>query len=226
MFRSMKGIGLLTRVIFCVACAVSIGCDDRKALVTLNPPGQSEGAATQPSAAPTTQELVSGPYERIALKAIPFSVSVPRGWELKSQGGMLLQGPTPAGYAQIQIRRHLAPIANHADTLIAATTRESAANPAAFDLAQVRAIGGMKALETRSAGKTQQSPAIDGKGKTIAPTFTPLQWKTTVFMPEGRDTVVCEIHFIDLSREQYDLDKDVLTKIMSSLEYDAKAGSN
>jgi hypothetical protein len=203
-----------------------IGCDDQKALVPVNPPTQNEAATQAAAAAPTTQELVSGPYQRIALKSIPFSISVPRGWELKSQGGMLLQGPTPAGFAQIQIGRHLAPIAGHAETLIAATTRESAANPNAYQLAEVRNIGGLKALETRTMGKTQQSPAIDASGKVIAPTFTPVHWKTAVFMPEGRDTVVCEIHFIDLSREQYDLDKDVLAKIMSSLEYDAKAGPN
>jgi hypothetical protein len=203
-----------------------IGCDDRKNLVPLEQPAQNAASATQPGAAPTTQELVGGPYERVALKAIPFSVSVPRGWELKSQGGMVLQGPTPSGFAQLQIARHLAPIEKHAETLIAATKREAASNPGPYTLAEVRDINGMRALEARSAGQTQQRPAIDAKGKTIAPTTTPLQWKTSVFMPEGRDTVVCEIQFIDLSREQYDLDKDVLTKIMSSLEYDAKARSN
>jgi hypothetical protein len=53
-----------------------------------------------------------------------------------------------------------------------------------------------------------------------------MDWKKSVFVPDGRDTVVCEIHFIDLSREQYDLDKEVLSKIMASLQYDPRASND
>ena len=199
------------------------GCDDRRNLVPVaDPPG-----TTQPVPAPTTQELLSGEPQRVSLKAIPFWISVPRGWQLKSQAGiMIIEGPTPSGVAQLQIGRHMAPIKEHAERLIEGAKREAAASPGPYTLAEVRDINGMKALEQRSVGATQNSPAIDAAGKTIASTSTRMEWKTSVFVPDGRETVVCEVHFIDLSREQYDRDKDVLAKIMSSLTYDPKASNN
>jgi hypothetical protein len=161
------------------------------------------------------------------LKVIPFWVSVPRGWELKSLAGvMVLEGPTPSGVARLQIGRHLAPIAQHAERLMEGAKREAASKPGPYTLADVRESGGLKVLETRSIGATQPRPAIDAEGNQIAQTTTPMDWKTSVFVPDGRDTAVCEIHFIDLTREQYDRDKELLTKIMSSLQYDPKASNN
>jgi hypothetical protein len=200
-----------------------IGCDDRRTLVPLEP---TTAPATQP-AAPTTQDLLSGQQQRLSLRSIPFWINVPRGWELKSQAGVvLLQGPTPSGVAQLQVGRHMAPIENHAQNLIIGAKREAAAHPSEYALAEVRDNNGIKTLETRSVGATQNAPAIDAGGNTIAPTMTPLEWKTTMFIPDGRDTIVCDIHFVDLSREQYDRDKQLLTKIMSSLQYDPKANNN
>ncbi|CAN5467970.1 hypothetical protein BH09PLA1_BH09PLA1_30150 [soil metagenome] len=199
------------------------GCDDKRSLVPLVAPTTTTTRAPRP----TTQELVSGQQIRIALKMIPFWVSVPQGWELKSQAGvMVLEGPTPAGVAQLQIGRHLAPIAQHAERLMDGAKREAANNPGPYTLADVRDLSGLKLLETRSVGATQPMPAIDAMGDTIADTTTRMEWKTTVFVPDNRDTVICEIHFIDLTREQYDRDKDVLTKIMSSLQYDPRASNN
>jgi hypothetical protein len=206
-----------------VSIVLMLGCDDRRSLVPIEQP---ESAATQP-ARPTTQELLSGEPQRIALKAIPFWISVPRGWEMKSQAGvMILQGPTPSGVAQLQIGRHLAPIANHAENLISGAQREAAGKAGPYTLAQVSDMNGLKALEKRSIGTTQSTPAIDAAGNTIAQTYTPMDWKKSVFVSEGRETIVCEIHFIDLSREQYDLDKEVLSKIIASLQYDPRASNN
>ncbi|MBC8107461.1 MAG: hypothetical protein H7Z14_12785 [Anaerolineae bacterium] len=200
-----------------------VGCDDRRNLVPVIAP---QAAATQP-ARPTTQELLQGESTRVALKAIPFWISVPRGWELKSQAGVIvLEGPTPTGIAQLGIGRHLAPIAQHDERLIEGAKREAAAKPGPYTLADVRDSGGLKVLETRSVGKTLPMPAIDNLGNKIADTTTRMDWKTIVFVPDGRDVAVCEIHFIDLTREQYDQDKELLTKIMSSLQYDPRASNN
>lgn len=209
---AIAGIGLLV-----------IGCDDKRSLVPITP---SAPASSKP-AAPTTQDLLNGEQQRVALKAIPFWISVPKGWELKSPAGVLvLEGPTPSGVAQLQVGRHLAPVAKHADNLIEGARREAAARPGPYTLAEVRDMNGLKVLETRSIGATSPTPAIDAAGNQIATTSTRMEWKTTVFVPDGRDTVVCEVHFIDLSREQYDRDKDLLTKIMASLTYDPRASSN
>jgi hypothetical protein len=217
--RRILGVGAVMIAGFGMAI---LGCDDRRNLVPIQPPQ----AATQP-VRPTTQELMQGEGIRISLKAIPFWVSVPRSWELKSPAGvMVLEGPTPSGVAQIQIGRHLAPIAQHAERLIEGAKREAAAKPGPYTLADVRESGGLKVLETRSVGATQPLPAIDAQGNKIADTSTRMEWKTTVFVPDGRDTIICEMHFIDLTREQYDRDKELLTKIMSSLQYDPKASNN
>jgi hypothetical protein len=208
-----------------MAFGLTLGCDDRgsSSFVPIEP---AEPAATRP-AKPTTQELVSGQPKRIALKSIPFWISVPSGWQLKSQGGvMILQGPTPSGVAQLQIGRHLAPIASHVENLIAGAQREADGKAGPYTLAEVSETNGMKALEKRSVGSTRPVPAIDAAGNTIAQTYTSMDWKKSVFVPDGRDTVVCEIHFIDLSREQYDLDKEVLSKIMASLQYDPRASND
>jgi len=200
-----------------------LGCDGKRNLVPISP---NAPAATKPSL-PTTQELMNGEQQRLALKAIPFWISVPKGWELKSPVGVLvLEGPTPSGVAQLQIGRHLAPIEKHADNLIEGAKREAAAHPGPYTLAQVRDMNGLRVLETRSVGTTSPTPAIDAAGNQIAPTSTRMEWKTTIFVPDGRDTAVCEVHFIDLSREQYDRDKELLTKIMASLTYDPRASNN
>lgn len=218
--RFILGAGAM--VIIGLGMAI-VGCDDRRNLV---PVLQQQPAATQPTR-PTTQELLQGEPTRVALKVIPFWISVPRGWELKSQVGvMVLEGPTPTGMAQLQVGRHLAPIAQHDLRMIEGAKREAAAKPGPYTLADVRESGGLKVLETRSVGNTLQTPAIDAQGTKIADTTTRMDWKTTVFVPDGRDMAVCEIHFIDLTREQYDRDKELLTKIMSSLQYDPRASNN
>jgi len=217
--RGILGAGAMAIIGLGVAI---IGCDDRRNLTPITPPQ----AATKP-APPTTQELLQGEQARIALKVIPFWVSVPRGWELKSLAGvMVLEGPTPSGMACLQIGRHLAPIAQHAERLIEGAKREAAAKPGPYTLADVRQLGTLKLLETRSIGATQSTPAIDAQGNRIADTSTSMEWKTSIFVPDGRDTAVCEIHFIDLTREQYDRDKELLTRIMSSLQYDERASNN
>lgn len=218
--RGIFGAGAVVVVISLIVAIV--GCDDRRTLVPVIAPTPATKAAR-----PTTQELLQGEQARIALKVIPFWVSVPRGWEMKSQAGvMVLEGPTPSGVAQLQIGRHLAPIAQHAERLVEGAKRDAASKPGPYTLADVRELGGLQMLETRSIGPTQPTPAIDAQGNTIADTSTRMDWKTMVFVPEGRETAVCEIHFIDLTREQYDRDKELLTKIMSSLQYDPRASNN
>src|SRR5688572_23885841 len=172
------------------------GCDDKRTLVPITAPQP----ATQP-VAPTTQELLQGEQVRVALKVIPFWVTVPKGWEMKTQAGVVVvQGPTPTGTAQLQVGRHIAPIAQHAELLVQGATRDAANKPGPYTLADVREISGLKLLETRNVGPTQPTPALDATGKTIADTTTRMDWKTTVFLPEGRETIICDVQFIDLTR--------------------------
>jgi hypothetical protein len=210
-----------------------IGCDRPKP-----PPSaqqqQPESATTQsvPAAAehrPTTQQLLAGEQVRMPLRAIPFSVSVPKGWEVKANAGIInLQGPTPAGTAQIQVSRHVAPISQHAERLIEGAKKDVTANPSPYALAEVRNLNnGIRCLEYRTVSRNPTGgPTIDASGRQIAPTATPMQWKITAFLPRGNDTDLCEISFTDLTREQFDIDRELLEKIFASLQYDPQAASS
>jgi hypothetical protein len=139
----------------------------------------------------------------------------------------MLEGPTPAGTAQIQMSRHISPIAQHAERLIEGAQKEIAAQPGPYNRCELRKLGDVQVLEYRKLGKPSGAPAIDSTGKQVAPAGTPLQWKVTAFVPGGgKEVSLCEISFVDLSREQYDLDRELLDKIFSSLKYDPGAASN
>src|SRR5262249_11729980 len=151
---SMGRFKLLQPILYGFLSAVIVmGCDERKPSASMRP---LDEPATKPSR-PTTQELIEGPRTRIPLRAMPFSMEVPRGWQIKSVGGVqILEGPTPAGVAQIQLAKHGSPIPQHAERLIEGAKKEAAASPGPLTLADVREIGSFKMLETRSVGNTTQ----------------------------------------------------------------------
>jgi hypothetical protein len=205
------------------------GCDQR-------PTASSEDASdstaeadaasqvSAPGARPTTQELLSGEHVRVGLRVIPFTIEAPKGWQLKSHGGVLvLEGPTPAGTAQIQIGKYLPPIAQHAERLIDGAKKEVASAPGPHNMVDVRKIGDVQVLEYRLVGQTRASPAIDGAGKKIADTSTPMQWKLSAFVTSGKETEICQVSMLDLTREQYEIDKELLQRIIASLKYDPSA---
>jgi hypothetical protein len=237
MWRSTWWNSLLATVALIVAVATAAntsGCDrPRPQAANPQPQEPAQPAATQASLTvnerPTTQQLLTGEYVRVPLRAIPFSVTVPKGWEIKAQAGILtLEGPTLAGTAQIQISRHLAPIPQHAERLIEGAKREVAANRSPYGLAEVRTLSGdIRYLEYRSVSPNPTgSPTIDSTGRQIAPTATPMQWKLTAFLVRGKDTDLCELSLIDFTREQFEMDREVLEKIFASFEYDPQAASS
>ena len=161
------------------------------------------------------------------LRAIPFNLTVPRGWDFKSEDGItVLQGPSPKGIVQIAIGKHISPIPDHAKRLIDGAKKELADHPNQYALANVRQDNGVQILETRSIDATRQSPTIDADGSVLAPTSTPMRWKISAFVTNGAELDICEINFVDLTREQYDRDKDFLQQIIASLQYDPKALAN
>jgi len=210
------------------------GCDKPRPQAAHQQHEEAEqAAATRASAVkegrPTTQELLQGEQVRIPLRAIPFSISAPKGWDLKAMAGIItIQGPTIAGNAQIQVSRHVAPIAQHAERLIEGAKKDVAANPSPIALAEVRNLtGGIRCLEYRTVSRNPTgAPTIDSAGRQIAPTATPMQWKITAFVPRGNETDLCEISCTDLTREQFDMDRELLEKIFASLQYDPQASSN
>jgi len=223
---------LLLAVSAALIVTCQAGCDKPRPQAASTEPAEPQPTASTQAATtnrPTTQQLLSGEQTRIPLRAIPFTISVPKNWQIKVQAGIpILEGPTPSGVAQIQISRHASPIAQHSDRLVEGAKRDVQANPSPYALAEVRNLsGGIRALEYRSVARTPTtSAAIDSTGRKIADVATPLQWKFTAFVPNGRDTDLCELSFIDLTREQFDLDRELLEKIIASLQYDPQAASS
>lgn len=226
--------GALAILALISAVTVAAGCDERRPNSPADP-SASQSAATNPTTQPaddagahdvTNQELTPVP-----LGAIPFAMNAPKGWKFKSRAGVLtLEGPTIAGTAQIQIVRHMQPIAGHAERLVEGAKKEIAAEPGPYNKCDVRTVGGVQVLEFRKLGRPTGAPAIDATGKQIAPGGTSMQWKLTAFVRRAggteKDLDMCEIGFVDLTREQYDIDKELLEKMIVSLKYDPSAVSN
>ena len=191
------------------------------------PPAEpAESAASQPQLPPemprpTTQELLSGEQVRTPLRVIPFSLEAPRGWSLVPRSGLtIFEGPTPAGTAQIHVSRRSSPMPEHSERLMAGAKREVETNPGPDNFANVRTVGDVKVLEHRMVEKTRSQPTIDSTGRRIADTATPMRWKLMAFVPNAKDFDICELTFVGLTREQYDLDKTLLQRIFDSLAYD------
>jgi hypothetical protein len=216
-----------------MASVAIVGCDRPQPRAANRQQDQTSDPATQASATvtsrPTTQQLLTGEQVRMPLRAIPFSISVPKGWEIKSNAGiMTLEGPTPAGTAQIQVSRHVAPIAQHAERLVEGAKKEVQSNTPKYGLAEVRNMTpDIRSLEYRTVARSPTgAPTIDSTGRQIAPTATPMQWKLTAFVPHGKDTDLCELSYTDLTLEQFEIDRPLLEKIFASFQYDPQAGSN
>lgn len=214
-----------------IATLTIVGCDKPRPQAANQQQDQSN-PATQASATianrPTTEQLLTGEQVRMPLRSIPFSLTVPKGWQIKANGGILtLEGPTPAGTAQIQVSRHVAPIAQHAERLIEGAKKEIQTNPSKYGLAEVRTLnGGIRSLEYRTVARSPTgAPAIDSTGRQIATTATPMQWKITAFVQNGKDTDLCELSYTDLTLEQFEIDRPLLEKIFASFQYDPQAAS-
>jgi hypothetical protein len=230
MFRFTRSHDVLMSI--CMAALLIGGCDRQRPQAANQQPDQSSAPATQASATlanrPTTGQLLNGEQVRIPLRAIPFTVSVPKGWQLKANAGIItLEGPTPSGTVQIQVSRHVAPIAQHAERLIEGAKKEVQNNSSKYGLAEVRNMTPeIRCLEYRTVARDPiGGPTIDSTGRQIAPTATPMQWKLTAFVPHGRDTDLCELAFIDLTLEQFEIDRPVLEKVFASFQYDPQAAS-
>jgi hypothetical protein len=221
-------------VLFVAAIALFAGCDDGKPKSPADlAPQQTTTAdpATQPADGSSAQSMGRDELAPMPLGVIPFTLGAPRGWKVKVRAGvMTLEGPTVAGTAQIQVARHVQPIAGHADRLVEGAKKEIAAEPGPYNKCDVRTVGGVQVLEFRKLGRATGAPVIDATGKQIAPSGTSMQWKLTAFVRRGggsaKDVDMCEIGFVDLTREQYDIDKELLEKMIASLKYEPGAVSN
>ena len=151
------------------AGTMAVGCDEKP---TLPPDLVSPPAASAPTetAAPTTQELLSGPRKQVGLGTVPLKASVPQLWSIKSLNGgsiHLLGGPAPLGLVQIQIAQRPMVTAEKLQLLISNAKKElktDAATVKVVDVHPMKADPASQVLERQAIGQTMPAMPLGEDG--------------------------------------------------------------
>ncbi len=209
-------------------CLATGGCERSPApgSVTLPPP---KPAASQP-VRPTTQELLSGAYKKLYLPGTPFSVMAPESWEVKANGTInFLQGPTPSDQIMIKISQ-FDPITTERytgliDRLVKEEQPQPEGTPKKNELREADRLKIVERVSTADPITTVRlgprgTPDTDAQGNPVMITSVPVRWNLNIFVPEGRAASWYELNCIGLTLEQYNQDKDLISKVFASLRYD------
>jgi len=173
--------------------------------------------ATQP-ASPTTQELLTGPYKRVALTPIPFFARVPQSWDNKVPEGThlnFLEGPGPNG-SQIQISletgTHVP--ADLLKNVLDRAKKAADADPKKVRLFQIKPLGDMQVMEQQNFF----TGADDPRQRWI-------DWKLTFFVHGDIDYATYIVDVLGLPEQRFDQSKELLQKIFDSITYDPTAAA-
>jgi hypothetical protein len=178
---------------------------------------------------PTTQELLSGPRQRIVLDTLPLTAAIPQGWTISRPPGMnfaFLEGPLPGG-GQVHIQLTKKPplwavdkspmtMDERLDLMKQAAQKEQQADPQTIKYADLRSLGQAKIFEKQSVFQPAGGAAVDEKGRPVAvgPQY---RWTITLFVPQDKTYQTYELNFLDLSQSQYEANRDFLQGIVDSL---------
>lgn len=194
-------------------------------------------AATQ-EVRPTTQELLSGPYKRIALPGMPLSVQVPESWKIeigKDYPATFLAGPSPSGQARIQLSKpdSFTFKQEQIDAIVAKAKKEMADNPKDYRKVESRMVGRMLVIEklwiTESSSPqvdAQGAVIYDDKGKPLTLTLRPAHWTLTAFIPNADAFSRFELSLIDKLEEEFVQDERLLARIYNSLSEDVGSAAS
>jgi hypothetical protein len=197
---------------------ILMGCDDKPSV----PPGFIPSAENQPAPAadarPTTQELVNGTYKRISLAPLSLTANAPQSWSVKLLADNLyfLQGPAPKGEVQIQLGERTSETAEKLDRLLRAAQRDADAHKDTTRV-DIHQRGQIKVFDVQRQVTHEPPPAQPPTSGPAIPTKY-IDWSVTYFVPRGSDFAAYELHFFNLSAEEFDADKDFLQKILDSVE--------
>jgi hypothetical protein len=220
---------LITKLAGCMALGiVLIGCDRQSKSPVASAPAAAAPQTQPEPTKPTTQELMEGSYKKMVLPGMPLSLEVPQSWKIENEGPlMFLQGPTPADNSMIQLAQRESLRPDQIENLLNGVNHDRDQHPQSVKRAEMHDFGTMRVLEQLSVGQPVTSPKVDSRGEGILDehgtlmtvTITPMHWKLTIFVPAEKLFSQYELNFIDLSQEQYNVDKDFLEKIVHSLKY-------
>lgn len=151
-------------------------------------------------------------------------MQAPAGWGVNAVEGtnvVLLEGPTPAGQASIQLANRMVISSAKLDALVNGAKGEMKQNPDSMKMVELREparAGGVKVLERQRVGKMPSPLLSEEDGTKASPPFS---WTITAFVPRGADYETYELNFIGLTADQYETDKSLLREIIDSLAVDA-----
>ncbi|HVT88902.1 MAG TPA: hypothetical protein VHD56_08630 [Tepidisphaeraceae bacterium] len=206
------------------------GCDRAPAPPPAAIQAQAQAKTTEPAEVrPTTQELISGEYQKLALPNMPLTIRVPKSWKINYTTAMtFLEGPTPSDQATIQLAQRDAIPADRFDPMLDRLKTDEPSNAPPGRLL-LKPLGSARVLDRISIGKPISSPKLDfrgnpvsdDKGEPINIIITPISWTVTVFVPDPAGFLRYELNLIGMTAEQYTADKDLLEKIFNSLSFEA-----
>jgi hypothetical protein len=198
--------------------------------------------ASSGPAAPTTQQLLTGPKTPLRLGEIPLVMDVPKNWGLQSiaEGSVItVSGPASSGEINIRLGGRGETInAARIDDIVAGFKREADAKPHPINRVEMREIGPLKVLEQRmisskdfTGGKLP--PEVwttevlrsekTGETTTVKSILNPhlVKWNLTVFVPAGQDKFTTRtLSFMTLKVSEYEQDKEFLEGLVKSLRYE------
>lgn len=207
MIRSSR---VVVRCIFSAGILLLCSCDKSSAPPRITAKAPTDVAATP---APTTQELMSGPYKKITLTPLPLSAQVPQSWDIATVPNTqisLLKGPGIDGRdieISLQVGTSLNP--DQLKNVLEGATRASTRASKNLRLFKIRDMDDMKVMEEQ---RTFVSPEL--------PAEQLIDWKVTYFIHRDLDYSPMVINALGMTLSQFEQSKDLLRKIIDSIVYE------
>jgi hypothetical protein len=206
---------------------LSAGCDRRDGTVSQAniPPTSMPELAPRP----TTQELLSGPFQKFVTPGIPVSIQAPKGWKISTTSGLtMLEGPSPTQDMMIQLAARDAIRREDVDVFIQHMRREGERQPGDLKHMEIRNQGNAQIIDQLFQEPALSSPrtdssglaVVDAKGNVVMTSVTPVHWMVTILVPGPKAYDHYDIDCIGLTTEEYAADKELLEKIMGSIVYE------
>lgn len=187
----------------------------------------ADASTTEPEdRRPKTDEIMSASWRPVQLGNHPLRLQAPPTWESKTIGtavvlrGPAPNGPPPEGVTEITVNKP-PPFPKEMAKSFEAEQRRAATRPAAAATTAPASATEINAVTAREIGPNRVldlrrlQPAVGNLPPMV-------DWRLVVFVPAGADTVnTYQLNFIGLTLDQYQKDKELLEKIVNSLEVDA-----
>jgi hypothetical protein len=176
---------------------------------------QQQTARSDPTTQQVEEDFDTRPKEPLALsKTIqlinyPLNLRVPESWELKISTVTLLQGPTPNGplpdgTIHLIVSRP-GPLPKSAVDALKPATRPATTTKDSIAREEIRTLGKLKIYERRAI------QPIEGGSEVV-------KWTISAYEPMDNENMrVYQISFLQLTREHFEKDRQLLESIMSSL---------